>query len=192
MDSEKKLYILFGVPGSGKTSRARDNNEINGGVRYEADDYQGLYIDGRIQFRLLRNAHEWCQLQIKSAMKNSISKIYQSNTNLNPIDMIKYLKYAHQFGYCVKIIFPEKGNILFYDTELSYDEQIDVVIKNRNGEITCEKIIQTEKMIQMIKLFETNIIIMRKIKNKLDKIDRENDPVSWIHEINDNFTHLKK
>jgi len=192
MDLEKKLYIMFGVPGSGKTSRARDNIEINGGVKYESDDYPELYVDGMIQFRLLRNAHEWCQFQIKSAMENGIPRIYQSNTNLNPFDMVIYLQFALEFGYSVKIIFPNSGNILFYNNELSYKEQINTIMRNRNGEISGEKIIPIDKMRQMIKLFETNIVVMRKIKNNLDKIDRENDPASWIHEINNNFINLKK
>jgi predicted kinase len=51
----QKLYILVGVPGSGKStyaSKLATRRDI-----CEADNFPGLYVDGRLRFNLLEMAH---------------------------------------------------------------------------------------------------------------------------------------
>ena len=42
----KTLYITIGVPGSGKTSRCQRTATLLHGVRFEADEFPGLYEGG--------------------------------------------------------------------------------------------------------------------------------------------------
>jgi hypothetical protein len=182
----KTLYITIGVPGSGKTSRCQRTATSLGGVRYEADDFPGLY-DGGFRQNLLKLAHAWCKENVKKAMEINVEDIYQSNTNLNPRDMMDYLEFARTHSYRVKIIIPEKGNLLHYSTPMPYESQIRHVKMVRSGAIEDQKIIPEQAMNGMIVIFEKNIEIIRKIKSELDANDMEHDPGSWIRQINKAF-----
>jgi hypothetical protein len=179
----KTLYITIGVPGSGKTTRCERAAQILKGVRYEADDFSGLY-DGGFKPELLPAAHAWCKENVKKAMTDNIEDIYQSNTNLNPRDMLNYLQFAVTYSYKVKIIIPEQDKLLHYPTELLYPDQKAHVIEVRSGVVDGQKSIPIGAMNSMITLFETNIGRIRKIKSELDENDLERNPQSWIDQIN--------
>jgi hypothetical protein len=187
----KTLYISIGIPGSGKTSRFQRSANIHKGVRFEADEYPGLYNPSLV-FEKLRDAHQWCKDNVQASMEQAIEDIYQSNTNLNPRDMLDYLELADRFGYQVKIIIPEEhnsinpleGNLLHYPNSLTYEQQKNHLKYVRSGQIEDQKQIPPEAMERMITLYEQNIGLIRRIKKELDEIDSESNPRSWIEKIN--------
>ena len=95
---EKILYIVRGVPGSGKSTFAR---QLTSNV-FEADQYF-IDKDGNYNFipSEIKNAHAECQDDVKSAMMSSISKIAVSNTFTQEWEMTPYLELAKEYGYMV-------------------------------------------------------------------------------------------
>ncbi len=93
--SSKKLYILVGVPGSGKSTYA--NKLTTRRDICEADNFPGLYVDGRLKFNLLEMAHIYCRMCVEERMKLGFEKIVQSNTNLDLKNVIPYIKLAEKY-----------------------------------------------------------------------------------------------
>jgi hypothetical protein len=120
-------------------------------------------------------------------MERKVEDIYQSNTNLNPRDMIEYLQFAKTHSYKVKILIPEKDNLLHYSTTLPYESQVRHVKSVRSGAVEDQKIIPEQAMNGMIVTFEQIIETIRKIKVELETTDMENNPEAWIQQINIEF-----
>ena len=104
----KELFLLRGLPGSGKTTLAKSI----GGVHYEADMY--FMKDGEYQFdvTLLKDAHQWCQNFVETVMKGwgdvlPASKIIVSNTFTQEWEMEPYFKMAELHEYRVFSIIVE-------------------------------------------------------------------------------------
>jgi predicted kinase len=97
MDKMKELYIIRGLPGSGKSTFAKSL----GGVHFEADMY--FELDGEYKFdpNKLGKAHEWCHNSIMEAMKAGESRVVVSNTFTQEWEINPYLKLAKEFEYMV-------------------------------------------------------------------------------------------
>lgn len=95
---DKVLYIVRGVPGSGKSTFAK---QLTSNV-FEADQYfldsEGNY---NFDFTKIKDAHKDCQDNVRSAMQSSISKIAVSNTFTQEWEMKVYFDLAKEFGYKV-------------------------------------------------------------------------------------------
>jgi len=95
---DKVLYIVRGIPGSGKSTFAK---QLTSNV-FEADQY---FLDGEgnynFDFTKIKDAHKDCQDNVRSAMQSSISKIAVSNTFTQEWEMEIYFKLAKEFGYKV-------------------------------------------------------------------------------------------
>ena len=102
----KKLYIVRGLPGSGKSTFA----EALVGSDFlvcEADKY--FIVDGEYKFDAtkLREAHEWCKNRVETYMNDSLvndqfyREIAVSNTFTQEWEMEGYYKLAEQYGYMV-------------------------------------------------------------------------------------------
>lgn len=95
---KKTLIILRGVPGSGKTTLAKQLlKEYSRGKttsHWEADMYftgeDGVY---RWDKNLLPLAHEWCQNKVRESLKNC-DVVIVSNTNIRREDVETYVKIA--------------------------------------------------------------------------------------------------
>ena len=95
---EKVLYIVRGVPGSGKTTLAR---QLTANV-FEADHY--FYDnDGNYTFvpSEIKEAHKECQQFVGFAMESNIEKIAVSNTFTQEWEMEEYFKLAEKYNYKV-------------------------------------------------------------------------------------------
>ena len=96
---EKILYIVRGIPGSGKSTFAK----TLGGKHYEADMY---FIDpttGEYKFdgTKIKNAHAWCLDRVKTDMTVAREKIVVSNTFTQEWEIEPYFELAKEFGYKV-------------------------------------------------------------------------------------------
>jgi len=107
---EKALFIIRGLPGSGKTTVAEMLANISFGVGKKkdgeysytvctADDFfmkDGEYVWKR---ELLGAAHKWCQDKCKNAMIAGEDRIFIANTNTTWKEMKIYFDMANEFGY---------------------------------------------------------------------------------------------
>ncbi len=94
----KKLYMIRGVPGSGKSTYARSLNIPD---HFEADmwfDQNGGYNSNKI-----KQAHSWCLSQALESMREGRS-VAVSNTFIRLWEMKPYLEAAKHFGYEVEEI----------------------------------------------------------------------------------------
>ena len=95
----KTLYIVRGVPGSGKSTFAQS---LDCPV-FEADQY---FIDseaGEYKFdgSKIKLAHNWCKLRVEHSMEDDSQKIAVSNTFTQEWEMDAYYELAKQYGYRV-------------------------------------------------------------------------------------------
>lgn len=104
--NKPKLYIMRGLPGSGKTTLA---SSLEGAVRLSTDQYWER-PDGRYDFNpsLLSDAHEWAKVRAKGLMSIGRHKfdlnlpscdLIIDNTNIKVEHMRPYLELAEQYGY---------------------------------------------------------------------------------------------
>jgi predicted kinase len=93
----KILYIVRGVPGSGKSTFAKSL----GCPVFEADMF--FMKDGVYKFEAdkLKMAHNWCAIQTQKAMVDDVPKIAVSNTFTQEWEMETYNKLAEENGYMV-------------------------------------------------------------------------------------------
>lgn len=111
---EKILYIVRGLPSSGKSTFAK----TLGGIHIEADQYF-VDADGNYNFdgSKIKLAHEYCKGQTEAWMKTdgtqvNVDKIVVSNTFTQEWEFQPYLELAEKYGYktfCV-IIENRHGN----------------------------------------------------------------------------------
>ena len=99
---EKTLFILRGLPGSGKTTLAKSI----GAVHFEADMYFMVGKEYKFDVTKLKQAHAWCQDQVRISMKNSDNKIGDlriavSNTFTQEWEMEPYVEMAKEYGFKV-------------------------------------------------------------------------------------------
>jgi predicted kinase len=95
----KTLYIVRGIPGSGKSTFAQS---LDCPV-FEADQY---FIDsetGEYKFdgSKIKLAHNWCKLRVEQSMEDDFQKIAVSNTFTQEWEMDAYYELAKQYGYRV-------------------------------------------------------------------------------------------
>ena len=96
----KILYIVRGLPGSGKSTFAKSL----GGVHFEADQF--FMVDGEYKFdgSKIKDAHKWCQNEVNTAMilnhtANLNNVIVVSNTFTQEWEMENYYRLAYEYGY---------------------------------------------------------------------------------------------
>lgn len=104
----KTLYIVRGLPGSGKSTFAKSI----GGIHIEADQF--FMENGKYNFDVtkIKLAHKYCQNQTEAWMKTDgiqvdNTKIVVSNTFTQEWEMEPYFKMAEDFGYRVFTIIVE-------------------------------------------------------------------------------------
>ena len=104
----KTLYIVRGLPGSGKSTFAKSI----GGIHIEADQF--FMENGKYNFDVtkIKLAHKYCQNQTEAWMKTDgvqvdNTKIVVSNTFTQEWEMEPYFKMAENFGYRVFTIIVE-------------------------------------------------------------------------------------
>ena len=103
----KILTIIRGLPGSGKTTAAKDILKMRGQVdplaMYAADDF--FYKDKNYKFdpEKLSEAHKWCQSRTVEAMKQDTGNIVVHKTFTVHKEMRFYLDKAIEHNYCIEV-----------------------------------------------------------------------------------------
>jgi predicted kinase len=100
----KNIYLVRGIPGSGKTTFAKTLE----GLHIEADMYftdeNGVYT---FEPTKIKDAHKWCNDLVEEWMREEQDKIVVSNTFTQEWEMENYYKLAEQYGYRVTSIIVE-------------------------------------------------------------------------------------
>lgn len=128
---EKILYVVRGIPGSGKSTFAKTLSDNH----YEADMY---FLDQESNYVFdgtkIKNAHAWCLDKVKTDMAVARKKIVVSNTFTQEWEMEPYFELAKQYGYKV----------------------FTIVVENRHGGINVHNVPE-DKIEQMKNRFEIKL-----------------------------------
>lgn len=110
------LYLIRGLPGSGKSTFAKTLAEAIEAKHYEADMYH--VRDGVYDWKPenVSASHNWCQYMTKYAMLDEWPVVV-SNTFTTPKEMEPYLALALEFGYRVTSLVVENrhGGVNIHD-----------------------------------------------------------------------------
>lgn len=103
-DPTKKLKIIRGVPGAGKTTLAKKILSGTGEESCEADNF--FVKDGKFCYnpKELRNAHQQCRAECLAKMKAGTPLVVVSNTSVRLWEMYYYVLLAEKFEYDVEFI----------------------------------------------------------------------------------------
>jgi predicted kinase len=130
----KKLILLRGIPGSGKSTFAKSiSNESTGHI--ESDMF--LVKDGEYKFdgSRIKDAHNWCQDVVEHWMNsNEFETIIVSNTFTQEWEMKPYMDMAKEWEYQV----------------------FSIIVENRHGGVNQHGV-PDEKLQQMNDRFEIKI-----------------------------------
>lgn len=99
---ERALFILRGLPGAGKSTLAKSM----GAVYFEADMFFMEGNEYKFDMKKIRQAHEWCQNQVRISMKNAAggmtpSRIAVANTFTQEWEMQAYYDMGKEYGFTV-------------------------------------------------------------------------------------------
>ena len=105
MDEEKVIYLMRGIPASGKSFVARLIANGTDGIICSTDDYWSD-VDGNYNFvpTKLGEAHLANQRKVAEAMGRGEPSIIVDNTNISARDLKPYLLLANLFNYTVQLI----------------------------------------------------------------------------------------
>ena len=98
----QKLYIIRGVPGSGKTTLAQ---QLAGSNYFEADQWM-TSPDGTYKFdpSRLGYCHRMCQQAVAGALDSGAAVVAVSNTFVKRRDFLPYVRLAEDRGVEVEIV----------------------------------------------------------------------------------------
>ena len=129
----KELFLLRGLPGSGKTTLAKSIAGSKGWIK-EADMY---FVDseGNYNFKpsQIKDAHAWCQEEVEFLMKYE-HRVIVSNTFTQEWEMQPYFDLAQKYGYRV----------------------YSLIVENRHEGVNEHGVLE-EKLVQMKNRFEIKL-----------------------------------
>lgn len=147
-ESNKKLYILRGPSGTGKSTLAET---LGAKAVFSADNYfmQGdKYVFNPSK---LSSAHGQCQAKTKDALRKGISPVAVDNTFTTRKEITPYMQLAQAYGYTVEFIEPD------------WDEQL----KHPDGTWNVERIAELQKNPDRVKMNKSlNKEIIEKMVNR--------------------------
>ena len=134
----RKLVILRGVSGSGKSTRAKEIKK-EAAAKHEvcyvcsADDY--FMRDGKYEFdaKLLSQAHAWCKGKAEAVMYLAAADVVVvDNTNTQHWEYKPYIEMAQEHGYEVEVIKVgqlDESNLKAYANRNRHGVSLDVIRK---------------------------------------------------------------
>jgi len=97
---QKILYIMRGLPGSGKSRKAKQL--VGEGIIFSTDDFWGDDYD--YDANRAAEAHMWNQTRAVTAMAQGISPIVIDNTNVEAWEPKPYVEAAIKRGYQIEFV----------------------------------------------------------------------------------------
>ena len=96
----KRVIIMRGIPGSGKSTRAREL--VGEGIIHSTDDL--FMVDGKYKFNpnLLGRNHSLNLSNFEDSLEKELSPVIVDNTNVRHRDYKEYVTRAAEFGYDVQ------------------------------------------------------------------------------------------
>lgn len=116
----KVLFVVRGIPGSGKSSLAKMLCPLDDIC--ESDKY--FYHNGRYEFdsTQLNQANDWCKAQVEKRMQIGTDRIAVTNTFIHDYELSPYFDLSNKYGYKVISLIVENRhsseNINGLDTQL--------------------------------------------------------------------------
>lgn len=135
---EKKLILMRGLPGSGKSTKAKELSE--GGVVYSTDDFFMVGDQYKFDPNKLGKYHNDNLARTEAAMQQGITPVVVDNTNVAAYEMKRYVLLADKYGYKVEFARPE--------TDWAWDAE-ELAKRNTHG-------VPQEKIEQMLGRFDEN------------------------------------
>jgi predicted kinase len=134
MTMEKILYIVRGIPGSGKSTFAK--TLVKKDYCHKEADMFFVDREGNYKFEpsKIKDAHKWCQEEMDFLMRLEHSPVVVSNTFTQEWEMEPYFELAKKYGYKV----------------------FTVIVENRHGG-TNEHNVPEDKIEQMKTRFELKL-----------------------------------
>ena len=100
------LTLIRGLPGSGKTTKAKQIAQATGAVHVEADQYfetDTIIKEYRFDPAKLGDAHRWCQWRVRKALGTGKHCVV-SNTFTRRWELQPYIDMAREFNVIYEII----------------------------------------------------------------------------------------
>jgi predicted kinase len=138
--SSGTMYVMRGLPGSGKTTMARTLSKHV----YATDDFwmkDGEYVFDKER---LKEAHRWNVDRVEDVLKKDISPVVVDNTNLEPCDIKPYLLLAMEYHYSLILVEPETP--WKYDVAVLVEKNVhhlgEGVMKKKIKQFKCDITLQ--------------------------------------------------
>lgn len=134
MKNERTLYLIRGLPGSGKSTYAK--KLVKPEHHFEADQY--FMIDGRYQFNptKLHAAHADCFDRVRTAMlAGDTDSVAVSNTFVKAWELEPHIKLAQNLGWKTKILRMSNKYGSVHGVPLAAIERMRANFEPVNGEI---------------------------------------------------------
>ncbi len=128
-----KMFILRGLPGSGKSTKTHEIIKQEGSSKVCSADHYFIRPDGIYDWnpKLLKQAHFWCYNNARQGCQQG-STIIIDNTNIKRADMQPYLDLATEFKYDVEEIvvgkFDEESCKVYAERNV-HDCPLDTILK---------------------------------------------------------------
>lgn len=177
--TRKDLIVLRGLPGSGKSTYAREVvREVGAGVILSSDDYfldaAGNYV---FDSKKLKDSHIWNQTRAASAMRAGQRLVIIDNTNVRKWEAKPYVKVAVEYGY----------NVAFREPPLSWVYSLDELMKRD------DKKVPRKTMERMQKDWESDFSVQSVLASQApwEKYSKKNRSLTSINdEVNRAHLHL--
>lgn len=97
----KTVFIVRGIPGSGKSTVTAHLGACSDRAVVSADDF--FMVNGSYEFdpKKLPQAHDWCRAQFHKAIQDGVPVIIVDNTNIALDHLRPYQEVAREAGYLV-------------------------------------------------------------------------------------------
>ncbi len=131
---QRKLIIMRGLPGSGKSTRVEELVKSLTNFKICSNDYYPGYYDNGIYNwtpERAKYASMFCKEEFDIAIKNGESTIILDNTNLSKKSYGPYKAKAEAAGYEVifETIEPEPDKLLIYAARNKHNVSIEVLMQ---------------------------------------------------------------
>jgi predicted kinase len=103
---ELNLFLLRGLPGSGKSTIAKVLSESGKYPVYSVDDYFTDSKSGVYHFKFDENylAYKFCESNTETSMQDNVAKIFIANTFTLDWEIAPYFKLAAKYNYKIFVL----------------------------------------------------------------------------------------